>query len=102
MKNSTNPENSRKGLTPAQAQQVLRMQRFRCAACGDPLTGQWAADHDHAMAERHGHPPGRSCVREFRGMLCRPCNLALGYVSDEVGRLEALADYLKKWRAQQR
>lgn len=39
----------------------------------------------------HCHKSGK-----FRGWLCRKCNLALGYVNDDIKRLESLIRYLKE------
>src|SRR2546428_4600935 len=39
----------------------------------------------------HCHDTG-----EFRGWLCNECNVALGCVKDDPGRLRLLADYLEK------
>jgi hypothetical protein len=33
-----------------------------------------------------------------RGLLCRKCNLALGYMDDDPARLRALADYLDRYQ----
>jgi hypothetical protein len=41
-----------------------------------------ALDHDHA-------------TRQVRGMLCRPCNTALGCVQDDPALLRKLAEYLE-------
>ena len=62
----------------------------KCAACGssehkNPCTngeGGWCADHDHH-------------TKQFRGVVCWPCNMALGFVADSAARLRALADYLE-------
>jgi hypothetical protein len=39
----------------------------------------------------HCHVTGR-----IRGIMCRKCNLALGYMMDEIAIAERLAQYLKK------
>lgn len=59
----------------------------KCGACGRAPTGtgrtaKLCIDHDHATGK-------------VRGLLCHPCNLALGYVEDDVERLEALARYVR-------
>lgn len=53
-----------------------------CAVCG--ATNELVGDHHH--------PTGLA-----RGVLCRPCNLAIGNMSDDPSRLRAAADYLEKW-----
>lgn len=52
----------------------------RCAVCGveDDLVG----DHDHQTGLA-------------RGILCRPCNLAIGNMKDDPRRLRSAADYLE-------
>jgi hypothetical protein len=66
---------------------MLAAQGYRCAACGasDPksLKKGWAVDHCH----------DRNVVR---AILCFSCNIVLGHVRDDVGRLEQLIGYLKK------
>jgi hypothetical protein len=57
-----------------------------CAACGadDPgsKTG-WHTDHNHK-------------TKTVRGVLCSPCNRALGYAKEDPRRLRLLASYLEK------
>lgn len=50
-----------------------------CACCG--ATERLVLDHCHKTGK-------------VRGVLCRACNLALGYVDDDPARLRALIDYL--------
>lgn len=44
--------------------------------------GGLQVDHDHRTGE-------------IRGLLCRPCNIALGHVYDDPTRLAGLIEYLK-------
>lgn len=56
-----------------------------CAACGckEPDDRGWAVDHCHK-------------TNVMRGILCHPCNLALGYVQDDIERLKKLIHYLER------
>lgn len=59
-----------------------------CAICKTDHPGtdrHWATDHDHVT--------GR-----LRGILCHPCNKALGHVQDRPEVLRAAADYLDVFR----
>jgi hypothetical protein len=50
-----------------------------CEVC--KTEGEVVPDHDHT-------------TRQFRGWLCRSCNLALGYAKDDPEILRGLIDYL--------
>ena len=58
-----------------------------CAICRReaPLT----VDHDHACCEGDS-----SCGECVRGLLCNPCNRALGFFGDDLKRIRAAAKYL--------
>lgn len=57
---------------------------FRDARCANPGCGDTKklhVDHDHATGE-------------VRGLLCRSCNLALGFLRDDADRARGLSEYL--------
>lgn len=65
--------------------------RLRCDVCGrtseevgakGPSGRRLHIDHDHVTGT-------------VRGVLCKPCNSALGLAEDDPARLRALADYLE-------
>jgi hypothetical protein len=92
---------ARHGLSPAEVEFLLRARSYRCWACGragsellGPDGTPWQVDHDHERARSHPHPDSVGCRACFRGMLCRPCNSALGFAEDSSSRLRLLADYL--------
>ena len=64
-----------------------------CKICGtheDELPNRLFVDHDHAHCTATQGCPG--CVR---GLLCQPCNSAIGLMADSPGRLVAAAEYLR-------
>ena len=63
-------------MTPEDYEQMLVNQNGVCAICGKPETATYHGklmplhiDHDHM-------------VGEVRGLLCRRCNIKLGYLED--------------------
>jgi hypothetical protein len=74
------------GLTLEAWEKEFEAQGKRCAACGTFDSGSkygWHTDHDHR-------------TNQFRGILCRSCNIALGLVSDNIEHLRVLIAYLEK------
>lgn len=72
------------GLEPGEYERMLEEQENRCAICG-VLSDVLCVDHDHT-------------TDEVRGLLCKPCNLVLGMVGDNVERLMRAAEYLGRYR----
>jgi len=71
-------------LTPEQIDEMEEEQNHRCAICErkfSELKRQYCIDHDHETLE-------------IRGLLCRPCNLTVGYIEKAHARLENIAHYL--------
>jgi hypothetical protein len=66
----------------------LAAQGGACAICR-VVTDDIMIDHDHACC------PGRyTCGACVRGILCRHCNLGLGFMKDDPSRLKAALRYL--------
>lgn len=70
------------GVTLAEWDALLIACSGRCNICREPMLDPYV-DHCHATGA-------------VRGMLCQPCNYGLGSFRDDVRRLEAAIDYLKK------
>lgn len=49
--------------------------------------GVWCLDHDHK-------------TNVFRGWICQKCNLGLGNMNDDISRLEAAIEYLKRHKGE--
>ena len=77
---------------------LLADQGGGCAACGAP-PGKRAlsVDHDHKCCPRRSGGGHKLCGKCNRGLLCHNCNVALGHVKDDPGRLRALIEYLEFW-----
>lgn len=75
--------------------EILEAQYGGCAACMEPLTLD--PNEDVAMRNRaavdHDHETG-----EVRGLLCGPCNRALGMVKEEKRILQGLIRYLEDYK----
>jgi hypothetical protein len=82
---------SKYGITKAQWDVLFIAQGSRCAnlACRSKTPGSrqgWHTDHDHEL--RKGDP------KFIRGILCHPCNVALGHAKDCAQILLGLINYL--------
>ena len=71
--------------TPFTAEQHDLMMDLFCSTCGIHDPTKMCVDHCHK-------------TNVVRGTLCRKCNLALGYVNDDIDILNKLIDYLKESR----
>ena len=75
---------TRTGCTPEKYRELYQSQAGRCAVCKSEPKGrrkELQADHDHLTGS-------------MRGLLCGPCNLALGNSYESVEILKALIEYL--------
>ena len=71
-------------MTPEKFQEMFDAQNGKCAICGiAPLDKHLSIDHDHETGA-------------VRGLLCNPCNLALGNVKDNTLILENMIRYLNR------
>ena len=84
------------GITTAQYDRLLEIQRGVCAICGFPPSGltrggkRLVVDHDHACC-----PGPTSCGRCIRGLLCHSCNNGIGRMKDIPERLRRAAEYIE-------
>lgn len=77
----TNPESrlkdqlwSRYRLRHDNFLQMLKDQNGKCPLCDNLLKEDYAIDHDHSCCSGRN-----SCGKCIRGVLCGPCNRALGF-----------------------
>jgi hypothetical protein len=97
----------KRGMTIEQFEKMLVDQGYCCAICKSPTTGNkrngqgakprlaegWpttAQQGDFTWHVDHDHKTGK-----VRGLLCHPCNAALGLVRDDPSILRAMIEYLK-------
>jgi Recombination endonuclease VII len=71
---------------------MYEAQGGRCAGCGVATgkTKRLAVDHDHTICDDHA--PNQGCPRCIRGLLCGPCNVAVGRY--DIAKLARLIKYL--------
>lgn len=81
------------GMTPEQRDAMAERQGHKCALCGRPESPdrRLHVDHDHACCPS----PGMSCGKCVRGLICRPCNNALGLLGDNVEAAQRMVAYLR-------
>lgn len=77
------------GVTPDEYARVLSDQGGVCAICGEIESGRTQCGAVMELAADHSHEDGA-----FRGILCRSCNLFVGHVEKDYGRLVRALDYL--------
>jgi len=82
------------GITPERFDQMLAEQGNACAMCREPFEEgrPIVVDHDHACCDTRL----RSCGKCVRGLLCHPCNIALGQIEKKSAMARV---YLEKYAA---
>jgi hypothetical protein len=75
----------RRGITKEQYNIVFEAQKGLCAICKKP------PKDEHCLAMDHNHK-----TNEFRGLLCKECNRALGLFGDNIDILTNAVTYLKE------
>lgn len=81
------------GITNEQYMQMMMDQDFRCKTCNqsqDFHDKNFAVDHDHSCC-----PGEKTCGKCLRGLLCQPCNVALGLINDDLVVLRRMIEYLE-------
>ncbi len=80
------------GIEPAQYDLMLESQDGKCAVCKEISDEMLHVDHDHSCCpDSH-----KTCGKCVRGLLCRRCNLALGYLDDSTNKLQSAINYLSR------
>ena len=72
-------------MTPLNYEIVFKTQQGLCAVCKKP------PKDGHSLAMDHNHK-----TNEFRGLLCKECNRALGLFGDNIDTLTNAVLYLKE------
>lgn len=76
------------------------IQNPHCQICGTTLTSKMkygkgkyksllAIDHDHSCCDRQV-----SCGKCIRGYLCHGCNVSIGFMNDDITRMQSAVEYL--------
>lgn len=76
----------RYGMTPSGYEAMLVAQNHSCAICAAP---QYSGASKRRLSVDHCHDSG-----EVRGLLCGPCNAAIGLMKDDPKRLLSAVSYL--------
>lgn len=94
----------RYNITNVEFNALLEKQNNVCAICSKPESyirygkiPALAVDHDHTCCTG-----SKSCGKCIRGLLCRGCNLVLGYMEDNSTLLRKAADYIDLNRVPQK
>jgi nitrate/TMAO reductase-like tetraheme cytochrome c subunit len=76
---------TRYGISVEDYERLLAKQGGGCAICEKPPTAKRRLAVDHC----HG-------TKRVRGLLCVACNRGIGYLGDDIQRLERALKYLKR------
>ncbi len=79
------------GISFADYKAMLLQQRGVCAICKKPETATFKGRLTHLSVD-HNHLTG-----QVRGLLCRDCNSALGFLQDDIDKLQCATNYLTFW-----
>lgn len=74
------------GLSLEQYDELLKKQEGSCAICGSSDSRSTRTSN---LFVDHCHTTGK-----IRGLLCHHCNIALGYMEDDIERLRKMIEYI--------
>lgn len=74
------------GLSVSEFTALLAAQEGKCPVCDECLPNE-----PHLIHIDHSHATGK-----VRGILCRLCNIGLGYFQDDTARMERAIQYVSK------
>lgn len=81
-------------ISYADYMQMHERQHGLCASCGQPETFKDRRSGTlQVLAVDHDHETGK-----IRSLLCRDCNIALGYLRENPERIRKLANYVELWK----
>lgn len=69
------------GITLNQYNVIIKQQNNKCAICGKSTKKRLNVDHDHK-------------TKKIRGLLCTPCNTAIGLLNDDIEIIKNVLRYL--------
>lgn len=72
----------RYGVSLEEVENMLDIQEGECAICNTNITDTYQVDHCHNTGS-------------VRGLLCKPCNMGIGFLKDDIGILENAIKYLE-------
>lgn len=72
------------GINPEEFNRLLEDQHYRCAICKISIDQTSHLDHCHNTGT-------------VRGILCKKCNLGLGFFDDNIDKLYSSIEYIKKY-----
>lgn len=75
------------GITKDQYDILLESQNYKCKICGIVNSGR--SDKGRLLVD-HDHKTGR-----VRGLLCHPCNAALGLLKDDEKTISKALEYIR-------
>lgn len=102
-----NPERMREnrlwhryGLTLDQLERMWERQHGQCRFTHCRRELQWGEKGGYAVDHDHDCCPGyKSCGQCVRGLVCKYCNSAIGYLQDNPDLMREIADYVEgDWR----
>ena len=76
------------GITPEEYNQMYEQQNRECFICGS--THSKRSSKERPLLIDHCHTTGK-----VRGLLCHPCNAAIGLLQDDPTRFDKAAQYLR-------
>lgn len=82
--------NEKHGVSDEQFAEMVERQNNCCKICRNPFIETPHIDHDHSCC-----PGISSCGKCVRGLLCRGCNIGIGFLKDDPAIVRGALEYLE-------